>query len=435
MQETLPGRSKGYGKALLHLRPFTLLRKKPQPRMPLIEFDVNQEQMIFPVTIIRAGTSRGLYFLSDDVPQMEQGQARFLRAVMGTDPLQVDGLGGGHFWTSKVAIVGRPQRGDADIDYTFVQVEPMSDTVDYNANCGNISAGVPLFALEKGLITRPDGKHEVRIWNTNTQKMLYAELTVRNGRVVVNGSYVISGIPGSGSKIFMDFRDTVGATTGRMFPTGRVKDSIAMEDGTEIAVTVCDVSNIVVYVHSTAAGCSGRETLDELNASREMFDRCAEIRGKAAMLAGLVDRWQDGTELFLPPVCMVTGPDTFSGSEGKIDPQEQCSLTAKLVVARTVHPSFMGTGSCCLAAAASVPGTIPNGVLSEMQMWPSFVFRHPCGTMPMEADVVSDMDCNKTSFRRLGFGRTARKIADCSVYIRPVAMDELKGRVVLPKNW
>ncbi len=399
----------------------------------MIEFDVNQEQMVFPVTVIRGGTSRGLFFLSDEVPTMEHGQAKFLAAVMGTDPLQVDGLGGGHFWTSKVAIVGRSRRYDADVDYTFVQVEPASDTVDYNANCGNISAGVPLFALEKGLIALPDGEHEVRIWNTNTSKMLYAQLAVRNSRAVVDGSYAISGIPGSGSKIFMDFRDTVAATTGRMFPTGRVKDFIAMEDGTEIAVTVCDVSNIIVYVNPTAVGCSGRETLDELNANRQMFDRCAEIRGKAAMLAGLVDRWQDGTELFLPPVCLVTGPDTISGPDGTMDTEEQCSLTAKLVVGRTVHPTFMGTGSCCLAAAASVPGTIPNGMLSGTQMWPSFLFSHPSGTMPMEADVVPDIDCNKTSFKRLGFGRTARKIADCSVYMRPVVMDELKIKVVLPK--
>jgi hypothetical protein len=401
--------------------------------MPMSEFDVNQEQMIFPVTIIRGGTSRGLYFLSDEIPQMGQGQAEFLAAVMGTDPLQIDGLGGGHFWTSKVAIVGRSQRGDADIDYTFAQVEPMSDIVDYNANCGNISAGVPLFALEKGLIILPDGKREVRIWNTNTRKMLYAELTVRNSRAVVDGSYVMSGIPGSGSKIFIDFRDTVGATTGRMFPTGRIKDSIAMEDGTEIVVTVCDVSNIVVYVDSTAAGCSGRETLDELNANMELFDRCAEIRGKAAMMAGLVKRWQDGTELFLPPVCMVAASDTFSLPDGKIDPQERCSLTAKLVVGRIVHPTFMGTGSCCLAAAAAVPGTLPNGMLSETQMWPSFVFRHPGGTMPIEVDVVPDMDLNKTSFKRLGFGRTARKIADCSVYIRPASMDERKMKIIMPK--
>ncbi|MCX5809521.1 MAG: hypothetical protein NTX36_09150 [Proteobacteria bacterium] len=402
----------------------------------MIKFDTNKEQMIFPVTIIRGGTSRGLYFLSDEIPDIAHGQERFLATVMGKpDPLEVDGLGGGQFWNSKVAIVGRSQRSDADIDYTFVQVEPLTDTVDYNANCGNISAGVPLFALDRGLITLPDGEHELRIWNTNTQKMLYSELTVKNSRALVAGDYVMSGIPGSGSKIFMDFRDTVGATTGKMFPTGRLKDSVVMEDGTRVSVTICDVSNMIVYVAATAVGCNGLETLDELNVKKTMFDRCAEIRGKAVLLAGLVDRWQDGRDWFLPPVCMVTGPETYTASDGTTVKREQCSLIGKLVVEGCMHPTFMGTGSCCFTAAASVPGTIPNDMLPEREMGPSFVFGHPGGTMPMEVGAVLDDNCNKISFRRLGFGRTARKIADCSVYVRPATMDNLKVKVVLPKAW
>jgi len=146
----------------------------------MTRFDRNKEQMIFPATLIRGGTSRGMFFLSDEIPEPGQGQERFLATVMGKpDPLEVDGLGGGQFWTSKVAIVNRSQRRDADVDYTFVQVEPLSDTVDYNLNCGNISAGVPLFALERGLITLPDGEHEVRIWNTNTRGPYGVRLDIR----------------------------------------------------------------------------------------------------------------------------------------------------------------------------------------------------------------------------------------------------------------
>ncbi|WP_295448295.1 PrpF domain-containing protein [uncultured Thiodictyon sp.] len=398
-------------------------------------FDTNNEQMIFPVTIIRGGTSRGLFFLADEIPEMGHGQEQFLAAVMGKpDPLEVDGLGGGQFWNSKVAIVGRSRRGDADIDYTFVQVEPLTDTLDYNSNCGNVSAGVPLFALDRGLMTLPDGQHEVRIWNTNTQKLLYAELTIKNNQALVAGDYVISGIPGSGSKIFMDFRDTVGAATGKMFPTGRVKDRVVMEDGTEVFVTICDVSNIVVYVHASAVGCSGQETLNELNARHALFDRCAEIRGKAAMLAGLVDRWQDAREWFLPPVCMVTGPETYTASDGTVIGREQCALIGKLVVARGMHPTFMGTGSCCFAAAAAVPGTIANDLLRDRDVGPTFVFGHPGGVMPMEVDVVLNDQCNRISFKRLGFGRTARKIAECSVYVRPAVMENLKVSVVLPES-
>ena len=305
--------------------------------------------------------------------------------------------------------------------------------MDYNLNCGNISAGVPLFALDRGLINLSDGEHEVRIWNTNTRKILYAQLTVKNNRALVAGDYVISGIPGSGSKIFMDFRDTVGAATGKMFPTGKVKDSVIMEDGSSISITICDVSNIIVFVHAGVVGCNGLATLEVLNAHKEMLDRCAEIRGKAAMLAGLVDRWQDGREAFMPPVCMVTGPETYNAWDGRTVRKEECSLIGKLVVERSMHPTFMGTGSCCFTAAALVPGTVPNEVLSGREKGNSFVFGHPGGTIPMEADIVLHENCNKISFRRLGFGRTARKIADCSVYVRPSHMDNLKVKVVPPK--
>lgn len=401
----------------------------------MIRFDTNKEQMIFPVTLIRGGTSRGLFFLADEIPEPGQGQERFLAAAMGKpDPMEVDGLGGGQFWTSKVAIVSRSQRGDADVDYTFVQVEPLSDVVDYNLNCGNISAGVPLFALDRGLINLPDGEHVVRIWNTNTRKILYAQLMVKNNKALVAGDYVISGIPGSGSKIFMDFRDTVGAATGKMFPTGGVRDSVIMEDGSNISITICDVSNIIVFVHAGAVGCNGLETLDALNAHKRMLDRCAEIRGKAAMLAGLVDRWQDGREAFMPPVCMVTGPETYKAWDGRTVRKEECALIGKLVIERSMHPTFMGTGSCCFTAAALVPGTIPNEVLSGREKGNLLVFGHPGGTMPMEADIALDENCNKISFRRLGFGRTARKIADCFVYVEPSHMDNLKVSVVPPKD-
>jgi 2-methylaconitate cis-trans-isomerase PrpF len=399
-----------------------------------MKFDTNNEQMMYPVSIIRGGTSRGLYFHADEIPSLENGQAEFVSAALGKpDPLEIDGLGGAQVVTSKIAVVGPAKRADADVDYTFIQVDPVTDSVYYNANCGNISSGVALFALERGILALPDGEQTVRIWNTNTGKMLYAQLMVKNSRAIITGDYQIAGIPGTGAKIFLDFRDTTGATTGRLFPTGRVKDTITMEDHAKIEITICDMSNLIVYIDSAAVGCKGTEPLSELNANKQLFERCAEIRGKAVELAGLVERWQDGRQLLLPPVCMVSPPQDYRSSGGVLIKSHECALIGKVVLPTSLHPTFMGTGSCCFAAAAAVPGTVVHKMLHN-EIAASFVFGHPGGTMGIEVAVNLHDDCNKITFKRLGFGRTARKIADGSLYIKPETLKSLKPNIILPKD-
>ncbi|MBI5699733.1 PrpF protein [Candidatus Saganbacteria bacterium] len=399
------------------------------------QYDANHEQLICPVSIIRGGTSRGLYFHADEIPALGFGQAEFLAAALGKpDSWEIDGLGGGQIVTSKIAIVKPSQRDDADVDYMFVQVEPEANVVDYNANCGNISSGVALFALDRGMITLPDGEHTVRIWNTNTGKMLYATLAVKNSRAIIAGDYHISGISGTGAKIFLDFRATKGAITGKLFPTGKVKDTITMEDGSKVDCTVCDLANMLIYIDSTVVGCTGSESLAELNANKQMFQRCAEIRGKAAQLAGLVPRWQDGTQLLIPPVCVVSCPRDYTASNGSLIKSSECALIGKVVLADSIHPSFMGTGSCCFAAAAAVAGTIPHEMLVDKQKHSSFVFGHPGGTMEIETGILLNDDCNKITFTRLGLGRTARKIADGSLYISLAKLHDLKEKIVLPKQ-
>jgi 2-methylaconitate cis-trans-isomerase PrpF len=398
-------------------------------------FDENQEQLIYPVTIIRGGTSRALFFKEGDLPGMDDGQPGLLAAAMGRpDPLEVDGLGGGKFNTSKVAIVGISKMAGVDLEYTFVQVEPDSDIVDYNANCGNIASGVPIFALDKQMLNLPDGENEVRIFNTNTKKMLYARLKVQNGKALVRGDYVMPGVPGAGSKIFMDFRDTVGASTGAMFPTGNKRDILELDDGTSVAVTVCDVSNLVVFIDSRDVGLDGRESLGALAANEGLFLRCEEIRGKAAKLAGLVDDWHKAGKSFIPPVCLVSRPVSYEASDHCMIERGRCSLIGKLVVADSMHPTFMGTGSCCIAAAANVKGTVPFALREQAPGDARFLLGHPGGVMELEVESGGEDASGVVSFKRLGFGRTARKIADCTMYINRETLKGFTPEVVLPTD-
>jgi len=382
-------------------------------------YDINHEQLIYPVTIIRGGTSRALFFHANGIPKRGNGQEEFLKAAVGEpDSYEIDGLGGGEFWNSKIAIVAPSKRQDADVDYTFVQIEPRTDLVIYNANCGNISAGVPIFALDKKMITLPDGINIIRIWNTNTNKLLLAELEVKNNTALVHGDYQIAGIPGTGAKIFMDYRHTLGAITNKIFPTGNAIDTIEMENGTKINITICDVANLIVFVKATALNLKGTELPTELNKNQQMFQICKEIRGKAAKLAGLVDCWQDGQSLFLPPVCLVTHPTDYVTNDGHNIKANQVTLLGRIVTPDSVHPTFMGTGSCCFAAAAAILGTIPNQLLKNNIMPQIFKLGHPGGIMPVEVDLEPNSDFNQSKFNRLGFGRTARKICEGRLFIK-----------------
>ena len=177
------------------------------------------DQIAIRCTILRGGTSKGVYLLEHDIPPPGELRDRLLKRVMGSpDMLQIDGLGGSRLITSKMAIIKRSSRPDADVDYTYAQVNPERDQIVYTSNCGNISAGVGPFAIDSGLVAADAPMTAVRIHNTNTGKILVAHVPVAGGRAKVTGDFAIDGVPGTGAEIRMDYAGTVGAKTGYMLP-------------------------------------------------------------------------------------------------------------------------------------------------------------------------------------------------------------------------
>ena len=178
-----------------------------------------------PCTVMRGGTSKGLYFLKKDLPEDGQQRDALLMRIMGSpDPKQIDGLGGAASVTSKVAIVSRSERPGVDVDYTFAQVAVDKPLVSYKGNCGNISSGVGPFALEKGLVNPKEPVTTVRIYNTNTDKVIEAQVQVENGRVKYDGDFAIAGVPGTAAPIKLSFIDPMGSVTGKLLPTGNASD-------------------------------------------------------------------------------------------------------------------------------------------------------------------------------------------------------------------
>jgi 2-methylaconitate cis-trans-isomerase PrpF len=227
-------------------------------------------QRKFPAVFMRGGTSKAIMFHARDLPaERAEWDAIFLSTMGSPDPQgrQLDGMGGGISSLSKVCVIAPSQRADADIDYTFAQVQVRQARVDYGANCGNMSSAVGPFALDEGLVAATDGDARVRIFNTNTKKIIHSTFSVQGGRAAVEGTLAIPGVAGTGAPIRLDFVDPGGATTGRLLPSGNASDELDIPGFGRIEVSMVDAANACVFVAADALGLKGIEMPDELERS------------------------------------------------------------------------------------------------------------------------------------------------------------------------
>ena len=378
------------------------------------------EQIAIRCTVLRGGTSKGVYLLEHDIPPPGPARDRLLKRIMGTpDVLQIDGLGGSRLITSKMAIVKRSSRPDADVDYTYAQVVLERDLIMYSSNCGNISAGVGPFAIDAGLVSVTPGTTQVRIHNTNTGKILVAHVPVAGGRAKVTGDFAIDGVPGTGAEIRMDYAQTVGAKTGRILPTGQVTDPVHLEDGRTVNVTICDVANPCVFVRAEDVGLDGSELPDSFATDPALIQRLREVRGKAAERIGFCDDWKDVDRQSpgLPLLVAVAEPKAYPSMRGRTVEPDQTDLRARLVWYNKCHESMAGTGSMCTAAASRIPGSVVNQAVGPAAAASKLRIGHPMGVMTVNVEATPSNELGGVSFSALSFSRTARRIMDGFVYV------------------
>ncbi|WP_342642096.1 2-methylaconitate cis-trans isomerase PrpF family protein [Rhodoligotrophos ferricapiens] len=379
------------------------------------------EQIGIRCTLMRGGTSKGVYLHEHDLPAPGPKRDALLLRMMGTpDVMQIDGLGGTHLVTSKIAIIGPSTRADADIDYTFAQAELDKPVIDYTGNCGNISAGVGPFAIDAGLVRPQEPVTEVRIHNTNTGKIMIAQVPVIRGRAKVKGDFAIAGVPGTGAEIFMDYRLTAGAKTGKVLPTGNRTDILELESGQKLEVTICDVANTIVFCRARDIGLRGDEGPEDINHNHGLVDRLREIRGKAAERIGYASSWTrvDEESPFLPFVVFVSEPSAYKTLNGQPVEAGDMDFKARLIFMNRCHESMAGTGSMCIAAASRVPDSIVNQQLtngaSEKE---TLSIGHPSGVMHVTVKTRKANNEEGMEIDALGFSRTARRIMDGTVYV------------------
>jgi 2-methylaconitate cis-trans-isomerase PrpF len=379
------------------------------------------EQVAIRCTLLRGGTSKGVYLHEQDIPAPGPVRDRVLKRIMGTpDVMQIDGLGGTHLVTSKMAIIKRSSHPDADIDYTFAQVDIDRDVIDYEGNCGNISAGVGPFAIDAGLVEITSPVTQVRICNTNTGKLFTAHVQVEGGRSKVEGDFAIAGVPGTGAELFLDYINTIGAKTGKMLPTGKVVDVIKLESGKSLDATICDVANPCVFVRAPDIGLVGDELPERINQDEALIRLLKEIRGKAGQMSGLCSDWRkiDEEMALLPMLVFVAPPANYIDLNKAVVEAGKIDLRSRLIFLNRCHEAMAGTGSMCTAAASRIEGSIVNQAIGNRAAQNDTLrIGHPLGVMTVKVKSHPANVLGGVEFEGLGFSRTARRIMDGFVYV------------------
>lgn len=378
------------------------------------------EQKKTPVTIMRAGTSKGIFIKEEALPKDQGPRDALILKIFGSpDIRQIDGLGGADPLTSKLAIIGKPTRADADVDYTFGQVSYVAAKIDYSGNCGNISSGVGPYAVDEGLVKVTEPVTTVRVHNTNTGRILVEKVQVADGKAKVTGDYAIAGVPGTGAQIGIDFSDTAGATTGRLLPTGHVLDTINVAGIGQIDVSLVDAANAMVFVRAKDLGLTGIETPAQIDENKALLATLEEIRGKGAVLMGMAKEWRDAVKDIpaFPMLAMISPAQDYADfTKGKQISRDDIDFVSRLMFMQVVHKTYAGTATICTGAAACVKGTIVNEAMLAGGRGNSETLRigHPAGVI--DIDVAARQNGDEWQLEKASISRTARRIMDGVCY-------------------
>jgi len=365
----------------------------------------------FECTIMRGGTSKGIFLKEEDLPQDTELRNRIILAVFGSpDIRQIDGLGGADSLTSKLALISPSKESERDVNYTFGAVGIDEPFVDYSANCGNLSSAVGPYAIDQGLVKAEEPFTTVRIFNTNTQKMIYSRVLVKKGKGVSDGDYAIDGVPGTGAKVELTFMDPGGATTGKLLPTGKVADVVTLESGEEIPLTIVDAGNPTAFVRATDLGLQGTELPGPFEQEVDTKKKLETLREKIAVLMGIP------FSPSIPKISFVGPPQDYRTMTGTEMKKSAISLVARVMAMGKMHKTFAITAGIPAAIAAVIPGSVVHGVVGESgPMERTVIIGHPSGQMDVKVEARREGD----QFQVISctVGRTARKIMEGRVYI------------------
>jgi 4-oxalomesaconate tautomerase len=348
-------------------------------------------------SIIRGGTSKGLYFHARDLPPDVATRDAVLLAAMGSpDVREIDGMGGGHPLTSKVAVVRASTRPDADVDYLFLQVWPDRAEVSDNQNCGNLLAGVGPFAIEEGLVTANDPSTDVRIWMENTDSLCVARIETPGGQVRYDGDTHIDGVPGTAAPIPVEFLDIAGSSCGSLLPTGNVVDVV---EG--VRVTCIDNGMPVVLLHAADVGLSGYEEPEDIEANHLVTEKVERLRLAVGPLMNL----GDVTKKTVPKMTLLS-----PAKNGGV-------VSTRTFIPHRVHEAIGVFGAVSVATACLIEGTVAHDLaaLPGSSNTVSLDIEHPTGYFTVDLTVSGEGANTRVEFAALI--RTARLLMRGDVFV------------------
>jgi 2-methylaconitate cis-trans-isomerase PrpF len=382
---------------------------------------MHPQMKAFRVVIHRGGTSKGIFIKKNELPIDPAKRDQVIRAIFGSPDLrQIDGLGGADVLTSKLAIIEPSSRFDADVDYTFAQVSYDTDFVDFGGNCGNISAAVGPYAIDEGMVKLSEPVTTVRIHQTNTKSIIVAEVPVLGGKAAVEGDCRIDGVPGTGARIMLDFSDSAGGITGKLLPTGNVKDELNVPGYGRFIVSIVDAANPLVFIEAKSLGLKGTEAPNEIEDNREQMKKIEAIRGIATVKIGLAKTLEEATTKspYNPFFAIISRPATYrSYLTGETIEAKNVDIVSRLLFMLHMHKTYPGTGTVCTGAAARIPGTLVYEMLPDKAMKQSILsIGHPVGIIKVEAK--AKVTPQGVKLERVAYERTARRIMEGYVFVR-----------------
>jgi 2-methylaconitate cis-trans-isomerase PrpF len=371
--------------------------------------------------IMRGGTSRGIFFRDEDLPVDPEARTWTILAAFGSPDRygrQIDGLGGATSLTSKAAIISRGTQPGIDVNFTFGQVSIDQPMIDMRGNCGNISAAVGPYAIDEGLVPCQEPVTPVRFLNTNTRKVTVAHVPTRNGRFEPEGEYAIAGVSGTGSKIVLDFLDPGGAVTGKLFPTGQVRDVLDVPGVGHIEVSIVDAANPLVFCRGEDFGLSGHELPEQIDTNPELLLQIGATRAAAGVAIGLADSIEEAIHSVpsVPKIAFVTRQRPYLQLDGVLREAADVDLVARIMSMGRLHRAYALTGAICTTIAAQIPGTLVYDVVSDLaRASGSLRLGHPSGVMDLSASMHKEGE--NWCVEKASAARTARRLMEGDIYV------------------
>ncbi|AZG14358.1 MULTISPECIES: 2-methylaconitate cis-trans isomerase PrpF [Cupriavidus] len=382
-------------------------------------------QIKIPATYLRGGTSKGVFFRLQDLPEAAQqpGPARdrlLLRVIGSPDPYgkQIDGMGAATSSTSKTVIIARSTRPDHDVDYLFGQVSIDQPFVDWSGNCGNLSAAVGPFAVSNGFIEAAripqNGTVTVRIWQANIGKTIVAHVPVTNGAVQETGDFELDGVTFPAAEVQLEFMDPAAEEGddggGAMFPTGNLVDDLEVPGVGTLKATMINAGIPTIFVEAAAIGYTGTELQDAINGDPKALAMFETIRAHGAKRMGLIQDLDEArTRQHTPKVAFVAGPATYTASSGKTVRAEDVDLLVRALSMGKLHHAMMGTAAVAIGTAAAIPGTLVN-LAAGGGAREAVRFGHPSGTLRVGAQ--AEQANGQWTVRKAIMSRSARVLME-----------------------